>query len=88
VCGTGIGMAIAANKFPGIRAACCHDPYSAERARKSNNAQVITMGSLVVTPTLAHEIIKHWLDAEFLGGQSTRKVEKLIALDERFRISG
>ena len=45
LCGTGIGVAIAANKVPGIRAACCHDPYSAERARKSNDAQVLTMGA-------------------------------------------
>ena len=48
ICGTGIGMAIVANKIPGVRAACCHDPYSAERARKSNDAQIITMGSQVI----------------------------------------
>ena len=88
VCGTGIGMAIAANKVPRIRAACCHDAYSAERARKSNNAQVMTMGALIVTPTLAHEIMDHWLASEFADGKSTRKVEKLIDLDTRFRGSG
>ena len=88
VCGTGIGMAIAANKVPRIRAACCHDAYSAERARRSNNAQVMTMGALIVTPTLAHEIMDHWLASEFADGKSTRKVEKLIDLDTRFRGSG
>jgi len=88
VCGTGIGMAIAANKVPGIRAACCHDAYSAERAKSSNNAQVITMGALIVTPTLAHVIMDHWLASEFANGKSTRKVEKLIDLDTRFRGSG
>lgn len=50
ICGTGIGMAIAANKVPGIRAAVVHDPYSAERSRKSNNAQILTMGALVIGP--------------------------------------
>ena len=88
VCGTGIGMAIAANKVPRIRAACCHDAYSAERAKRSNNAQVMTMGALIVTPTLAHEIMDHWLASEFADGKSTRKVEKLIDLDTRFRGSG
>ena len=50
VCGTGLGMAIAANKVPGVRAATAHDPYSAERARKSNNAQVVTMGARIIAP--------------------------------------
>ncbi len=87
ICGTGIGMAIAANKVPGVRAACCHDPYSAERARKSNNAQVITMGAQIIAPTLARLILDHWLASEFAGGRSLPKVEKLIQLDERYRVS-
>ena len=53
ICGTGIGMAITANKVPGIRAAQCHDVYSAERARKNNNAQIMTMGARVIGPELA-----------------------------------
>ena len=53
ICGTGIGMSIAANKVPGVRAAQCHDVYSAERARKSNDAQIMTIGALVVGPELA-----------------------------------
>jgi ribose 5-phosphate isomerase B len=56
ICGTGIGMAIVANKIPGVRAACCHDPYSAERARKSNDAQIITMGSQVIGLALGRQI--------------------------------
>jgi ribose 5-phosphate isomerase B len=83
VCGTGIGMAIAANKVPGVRAACCHDPYSAERARKSNDAQIITMGAQIVAPTLAFLLVDHWLASEFAGGRSALKVAKLAALDER-----
>jgi ribose 5-phosphate isomerase B len=87
VCGTGIGMAITANKVPGVRAACCHDPYSAERARKSNDAQIITMGAEIVGPALGRYLIDIWLASEFGGGRSTRKVEKIKQLDERKRNS-
>jgi len=82
ICGTGIGMAIVANKIPGVRAACCHDPYSAERARKSNDAQVITMGSQVIGLALGRQILDHWLASEFAGGRSTSKVEKIKRLDQ------
>jgi ribose 5-phosphate isomerase B len=85
VCGTGIGMSITANKVPGIRAALCHDTYSAERARKSNDAQVLTMGARVIGPELAKKIVEVWLESEFAGGNSTRKVEKMNAVDERYR---
>ena len=85
ICGTGIGMAIVANKIPGVRAACCHDPYSAERARKSNDAQILTMGAQVVGPALGRQLLDHWLASEFAGGRSTSKVEKIKKLDQRFR---
>jgi ribose 5-phosphate isomerase B len=88
VCGTGLGMAIAANKVPGVRAATAHDPYSAERARKSNNAQVLTMGARVIAPEAAEKVLDHWLTAEFEPGPSSPKVAKLEALDERYRPSG
>jgi ribose 5-phosphate isomerase B len=81
VCGTGAGMAIVANKIAGVRAACCHDPYSAERARKSNNAQVITMGAQVVGAALGRQLLDHWLASEFAGGRSQAKVDKIEALD-------
>ena len=77
ICGTGIGMAITANKVPGVYAAQAHDTYSAERARKSNNAQVLTMGARVVGPELAKSIVQTWLDSEFSGGASARKVAKI-----------
>jgi ribose 5-phosphate isomerase B len=77
LCGTGIGMAIAANKFPGIYAAVCHDSYSAERARLSNNTNVLTMGSKVVGPELAKRIAKEWLELEFKPSSSTSKVHKI-----------
>ena len=86
VCGTGIGMCITANKVPGVRAALCHDTYSAERARKSNDAQVITMGARVIGSELAKAIIEVWLAADFAGGRSAPKVAKMNAVDERYRI--
>jgi len=87
ICGTGIGMAIVANKIPGVRAACCHDPYSAERARKSNDAQIMTMGSQIIGLALGRQILDHWLASEFGGGRSTGKVEKIRKLDETRRIA-
>nr|WP_310616101.1 ribose 5-phosphate isomerase B [Pantoea cypripedii] len=77
LCGTGIGVAIVANKVAGVRAAQCHDTFSAERARKSNNAQIMTMGSRVIGPELAKNIVNAWLASEFEGGGSTAKVEKI-----------
>ncbi len=85
VCGTGLGMAITANKVPGVRAVTAHDPYSAERARKSNDAQVLTMGARVIAPQAAELVLQHWLDSEFQGGRSAPKVEKMKAVDERHR---
>lgn len=78
ICGTGIGMAIVANKVRGVRAAQVHDPYSAERARKSNNAQIMTMGAKIVGPELAKSLVRIWLASEFAGGNSARKVEKIM----------
>jgi ribose 5-phosphate isomerase B len=88
VCGTGIGMAIAANKVPGVRAACCHDTYSAERARKSNDAQVLCLGAQVIGVALARDVMARWLDSEFGGGRSTQKVDKINRLDEARRAAG
>lgn len=82
VCGTGIGVCISANKVPGIRAALTHDTYSAERAAKSNNAQIITMGARVIGPELAKAIVDTWLAAEFdPTGASAANVEAINKLD-------
>ena len=81
ICGTGAGMAIVANKVAGVRAVCAHDPYSAERARKSNNAQVITMGAQIIGTALGRQVLDHWLASEYSGGRSAPKVEKIEALD-------
>ena len=85
VCGTGLGMAITANKVPGVRAATAHDPYSAERARKSNDAQVLTMGARVIAPQAAEKVLDHWLASEFEGGPSAAKVDKVRRVDARYR---
>lgn len=75
LCGTGIGMAISANKVEGIRAAQCHDTYSAERASRSNDAQIITIGARVVGPELAKAIVDKFLESTFDGGKSQPKVD-------------
>ena len=85
VCGTGIGMAITACKIPGIRAAVCHDAYSAERARKSNNAQILAMGARVIGPELAKSILDVWLASEFdERSGSAPKVQRMIEIDEKY----
>jgi D-erythrulose 4-phosphate isomerase len=84
-CGTGIGVAIAANKIPGIRAAQAHDTYSAERAAKSNNAQIITLGARVVGPELAKAIVDTYLASEFdPQGSSAANVKALNEVDAKY----
>lgn len=82
VCGTGNGMTIAANKVQGIRAALCHDPISAERAGKSNDAHILTMGALIIDFPRAKEVLDIWLASEFQGGPSARKIGKIRERDE------
>ncbi|MGI6167572.1 MAG: RpiB/LacA/LacB family sugar-phosphate isomerase [Eubacteriales bacterium] len=73
-CGTGIGMCITANKFPGIYAGVAHDNYACERLRLSNNANVICMGERVIGPELAKKILREWCTTSFKGGPSAEKV--------------
>jgi ribose 5-phosphate isomerase B len=68
-----------------VRAVTVHDAYSAERARKSNDAQVLTMGARVIAPQAAEKVLDHWLASEFEGGGSAPKVEKMKEVDARFR---
>lgn len=81
ICGTGLGMAMMANKVEGVFAGTCHDVYSAERLRASNNAQILTMGARVVGEELAKTIVDAWLKAEFQGGRSAPKVEMMRKLE-------
>ena len=83
ICGTGIGMAMAANKVKGIRAAVCHDPFSTERSRKSNDAQIMCMGARVIGPELAKMLVKLWLTCDFAGGGSAPKVEAIKQMEEK-----
>ena len=82
VCGTGAGMAIVANKVPGVRAVCVTDPYTAERAIASNNAQVITLGAQITGPSVAKMLVDIWLANDFNAERSGRKVEKIDAMDQ------
>jgi ribose 5-phosphate isomerase B len=83
LCGTGIGVCIAANKVAGAYAALCSDVYSTERSRKSNNANIMTMGSQVVGPELAKALVTIWMQSEFIpGGPSDSKVHRITQYDK------
>jgi ribose 5-phosphate isomerase B len=78
LCGTGIGMCISANKVPGAYAALCADPYSTERSRKSNNANIMTLGSQVIGPELAKSLVSIWMNSEYTpGGRSEPKIQRI-----------
>jgi ribose 5-phosphate isomerase B len=81
VCGTGIGMSITANKFKGIRAAVCHDNFSAERSVLSNNANVLCMGERVIGYELAKKIVGEWINLSFKDGSSTPKVNAIKEIE-------
>ncbi|MHB1043518.1 MAG: ribose 5-phosphate isomerase B [Eubacteriales bacterium] len=83
-CGTGIGVAIAANKVPGIRAAQCHDTFSARMAREHNDANILTMGQRVIGPGLAGDIVREWLKAEFQGDRHARRIKKMEAIEQKY----
>jgi ribose 5-phosphate isomerase B len=84
VCGTGIGMAISANKVPGIRATVAHDSYSVERSVLSNDCQVLTLGARVVGPELAKRLVNEWLGYEFdPGSASAEKVAVISEFEDR-----
>lgn len=86
ICGTGIGISIAANKVKGIRAALCSNCYMARMAREHNNANVIALGSRVIGPGLAVEVVKTFLSTSFAAGRHLRRVEKICQLETtRFR---
>ncbi len=78
ICGTGIGMSIAANRFPDIRAAVCHNEYTARMSREHNNANVLCLGERVIGEAVGKQITRIWLEAEFEeGGRHQRRIEKL-----------
>ena len=82
ICGTGIGMSLAANKFEGIRAACVSDVYSAKMSRHHNNANVLCIGARVIGDEVAKLIIKTFLENEFEAGRHQRRVDKIMAFEK------
>jgi ribose 5-phosphate isomerase B len=85
VCGTGIGISMAANKVPGIRAALCHDAYTATMARAHNNAQILAFGERVVGMGVVTSMIDAFIATEFEGVRHERRVEKIDAIDDAYR---
>lgn len=82
LCGTGVGMSIAANKVRGVRAVCCSEPYSAKLSREHNNSNVLCMGARVVGTELAKMILDAWLAAQFQGGRHGERVDMINAMDQ------
>lgn len=82
ICGTGIGISIAANKIDGVRAALCSDVYSAKMTKEHNNANIICMGGRVIGRELAFMIVDAWLDAEFQGGRHQQRIDKIHNLEK------
>jgi len=86
ICGTGIGMSMAANKIPNIRAAACSEPYSAILAKRHNNSNVLCMGARVVASGLATLITEGWLNASYEGERHQRRVDMLTRIEQRYAI--
>lgn len=85
ICGTGIGMSIAANKFPGVRAALISDEFTARMSREHNNANIIVMGGRVLTPARARELVAIWLETPFAGGRHQRRLDKITEIEDDVR---
>jgi ribose 5-phosphate isomerase B len=83
VCGTGIGMAMTANKIPGIRAANCNDTLSARLAREHNDANILTIGGRLLDEATAQKVLDTWLSTPFAGGRHQRRLDKIAALDQK-----
>ncbi|MCT4784292.1 MULTISPECIES: ribose 5-phosphate isomerase B [Exiguobacterium] len=83
ICGTGIGIGIAANKVKGIRAALVHDSFSAKATRQHNDSNIMTMGERVVGPGLALDLVETWLDTSFEGGRHSNRVDKMSAYESK-----
>lgn len=82
ICGTGVGISIAANKHPGIRAVVCSEPYSAQLSRQHNNTNILAFGARVIGLELAKMIVDAWLDAEFEGGRHQGRVDAIGAIEQ------
>lgn len=83
ICGTGIGMTMAANKVPGVRAALCGDLYTARMSREHNDANVLVLGGRLMGADVGADILRAWLETEFAGGRHARRVEKIADIESR-----
>lgn len=83
ICGTGLGISLAANKVKGIRCAVCSEPYTAQMAKRHNNCNMLALGARVVGDELAKMILDAWLDAEFEGGRHQRRVDMIMDVENR-----
>ncbi len=83
ICGTGLGISLAANKVRGIRAAVCSEPCTARLSRQHNDANILAFGARIIGIETAKEIVKAWLDAEFEGGRHQTRVDMIMAIEER-----
>jgi ribose 5-phosphate isomerase B len=84
ICGTGIGISIAANKVPGVRAALCSDTFSAHATREHNNANILALGERVVGPGLALDIVDAFLNAKFEGDRHQRRIDKISEIEKKY----
>ena len=87
ICGTGVGISLAANKVDGIRACVCSEPYSAELSKRHNNSNIICFGARVVGPEVAKQIVDAWMDAEFEGGRHARRVNQIMEIQDTQRLA-
>jgi len=83
ICGTGIGMAITANKFKGVRAAVATDPYTARMSKEHNNANILALGGRVLDESVATEMVQVWLDSKFEAGRHERRLEKISEIEKK-----
>ncbi len=83
ICGSGVGMSIVANRFPGVRAALCHDVYTSRMSREHNDSNLLVLGGRLIGKGLAREILKVWLATGFEGGRHQKRLEKIAALEKK-----
>ncbi len=88
ICGTGVGISLAANKVDGIRACVCSEPYTAKLSKQHNNTNIIAFGARVVGPDMAKMIVDSWLEAEFMGGRHAERVALITEIEQTGHLTG
>ena len=88
ICGTGVGISLAANKVKGIRAVVCSEPYSAKLSRQHNNTNILAFGARVIGIEMAKMIVDEWLNAEFMGGRHQTRVDMIMEIEEKQSLEG